>query len=882
MAATITIAGENLIAQKAQNNEALNIDTFIFANVPGQDENAEIDRNETVPELPQQVHTQVVQQVGRINDNVVVYSTVLDSVTGTFDFNWVGLYSSESATLIGINHVPTTTKTHTTGGTTGNTLNRNFSIQYAGIAEITGVVVDPQTWQLDFTARLNGVDELNRKLGLEILGDNAFIENGFKVEPHATENNFNVLPGAGYISGHRVELALAEVVNATSYPKNIFVDAYFQGDASSTWAAQNDVIITSEELSNYVDEIGKQHYLLKIAIVTAADQIEDLRKVKDFQESLQFNDLEEMKAENKIKIGSHLNVGDANFIAQAEETNIALQNGLYAKTRGSTVLMSWLNKTGETDPTQEIEQLLNAGFKVKLPAGIIGKKGTTLNVPSGSVLLGSGAPRYDDKVVDNWDYFGTVTQFEIDLSGAQSCALGNFSIDSSTDGIRGYGKSCGNHYIRNVNTKAVTHGHIYALFLTAAEKLGSADPLNNVVGNIIVEDCEHWGGANGFITKHDSVQFIKCKAYDCTTQAFACAADNINGAQVFHTARFNKFIDCIAVRCFISYKVYSRDEFSSDGSAGINTNGVIPAYDTQFIGCMSYDTTVYPILIGDDPVTANSSRALLTPELVKIDNLPYQLENPGFIRVQRVNGCAITRCEFKAGNNVVSDPNYVSGLIIDDSNSVTKTSTGDEVNDIIISNNENEIKLHKWCPNQRVRIQNTLATTISSADGVDNHKYNFVIEEDFTKLFIFGGQGYSANGVDVKARLVNGAWAVNEAISSTRTNLPTETIFTETNTVSIDVQANRSNCFYCNITAGVNGISIANESGIQAGELLTLDLRAGAAARAIGSWSSIFIFKTAKPNSIAANASLLVQFMKIIVDGNHRFIEISRHEYLMS
>ena len=72
---------------------------------------------------------------------MVVYSTVLDSITGPFEFNWVGLYSSVNQKLVAINHVPTVTKTATAPGAAGNTLNRNFGIEYSGIAELTGISV---------------------------------------------------------------------------------------------------------------------------------------------------------------------------------------------------------------------------------------------------------------------------------------------------------------------------------------------------------------------------------------------------------------------------------------------------------------------------------------------------------------------------------------------------------------------------------------------------------------------------------------------------------------------------------------------------------------------------------------------------------------------
>ena len=281
MASIITIAGEKLFAQKAQANEQLDIDTFIFANVPGQDPAAPIDRDEAMPDIGQQVHQQIVQQVGRINENVVVYSTVLDSVTGDFDFNWVGLYSSVNDTLVAINHIPTTPKTATAAGVAGNTLNRNFGIEYSGIADLTGITVAPETWQLDFTARLSGMDELTRNLAKDLNGTDSFIDDGFKVVPRETVNSFSVLPGIGYVNGLRIALTDEAILNADSYPKFIYVDAYFDGEASSVWKPKHLLSITSEELTDYIDETGKQHYVVKLANITTADEVEDLRLLAD-------------------------------------------------------------------------------------------------------------------------------------------------------------------------------------------------------------------------------------------------------------------------------------------------------------------------------------------------------------------------------------------------------------------------------------------------------------------------------------------------------------------------------------------------------------------------------------------------------------------------
>ncbi len=276
MASIITIAGEKLFAAKAQANEQLDIDTFIFANVPGQDATAPISREEGFPSN-YIVHQQIVQQVGRINDNVVVYSTVLDSVTGPFEFNWVGLYSSINDTLVAINHIPTTPKTVTADGVAGNTLNRNFGIEYSGIADLTGIDVAPETWQLDFTARLQGMDKLTQQLASDMNGKDWFIGDGFKVEPRETVNTFRILPGVGYVSGLRVELENEHIFNVESYPKFVYVDGWFEGNANSTWSPSLMFTVSGTEIDDYTDAAGIKHYVNKLAEVTAFDTVEDLR-----------------------------------------------------------------------------------------------------------------------------------------------------------------------------------------------------------------------------------------------------------------------------------------------------------------------------------------------------------------------------------------------------------------------------------------------------------------------------------------------------------------------------------------------------------------------------------------------------------------------------
>lgn len=287
MSQVVTNAGEALFAQKAQANKQLDIDTFIFAYVPGQDSQAPVERSEGLPPTAQQVHTQTVQQVGRINNNTVVYSTVLNSVTGPFEFNWVGLYSSVNNTLVAISHVKSVNKTITQLGNAGNTLNRNFAIEYSGISDITGITVAPETWQLDFSARLAGMDELTQNLAMDMNGRDWFIGDGFKVIPTSTNNQFKIVDGIGYVSGLRIKLDSTYTFTLSNYPQYIYVDAWFDGTRISNWKGQFDFTISTSELYDYEDDTGKKHYVFKLATVSGNNVIEDFRNIEGLPQKVE-------------------------------------------------------------------------------------------------------------------------------------------------------------------------------------------------------------------------------------------------------------------------------------------------------------------------------------------------------------------------------------------------------------------------------------------------------------------------------------------------------------------------------------------------------------------------------------------------------------------
>lgn len=362
MASVITLSGEQLFAAKAQANEQLDIDTFIFANVPNQDPSAPINREEGIP-TAHIVYQQNVQQVGRINDNVVVYSTVLDSITGPFEFNWVGLYSSVNQKLVAINHVPTVTKTASTPGEAGNTLNRNFGIEYSGIAELTGIVVDQSTWQIDYTARLSGMDKLTQQLAADMNGKDWFIDDGLKVVPRATANSFSVMPGVGYVSGLRVELKQEHILIVQTYPQFVYVDAWFSGNANSTWSPQLAFTVTNTEMDDYIDPSGTQHYVYKLAVINESDNIDDLRRYPIASEqnfSKNFNNIYQMLSRNDLVQGRKVSTGSTTWKLVNNDKGLeTATNGIYAiPLNGVSLSDAGADINAEYDSTEAIEYIL--------------------------------------------------------------------------------------------------------------------------------------------------------------------------------------------------------------------------------------------------------------------------------------------------------------------------------------------------------------------------------------------------------------------------------------------------------------------------------------------------------------------------------------------
>lgn len=270
---TITLAFEQWKAQQGATGEPVLLDEFVFANVPGLDPDQPVDRNETLPPAEQIVHRQAVSRKGVVNDNAVVHSVVLGADVGDFSFNWIGLLNKASGTLAMIVHAPLQQKLKTAEGQQGNVLTRSFLMEYNGAQAETGINTPAETWQIDFTARMAGMDERQRLENIDIFGAAAFFGDGYLVGKSG--NQFYVTKGIGYVAGLRTTLAENLNITVTIRPVKVWLDVCWTGTLTSVWGVQSRITV-ADNLADYVQN-GVQHYVFAVAGIDENGNITDLR-----------------------------------------------------------------------------------------------------------------------------------------------------------------------------------------------------------------------------------------------------------------------------------------------------------------------------------------------------------------------------------------------------------------------------------------------------------------------------------------------------------------------------------------------------------------------------------------------------------------------------
>lgn len=279
MATIITRAFEQWQAGDLLKPGDISLDEFVLANVPALDPESPIDRDAGLPPAAQIVHREAVNAAGVVNKNTVTYSFTIGTNIGNFAFNWIGLICKKTGLLAMVTTVPLQEKVKTTATEQGNAFTRSFLIEFNGAAEKTGITTPAETWQIDFTARMVGIDEYQRMLNIDHYGAALFFDTGWLVKRDGAM--YSCLPGLGYVAGLRQANAVARDISIKTKPATVWIDTVWQGSLLTACVPVTDIrVVTTDALKDYTDAAGKAHYVFKIAEIAADGTVTDTRPVR--------------------------------------------------------------------------------------------------------------------------------------------------------------------------------------------------------------------------------------------------------------------------------------------------------------------------------------------------------------------------------------------------------------------------------------------------------------------------------------------------------------------------------------------------------------------------------------------------------------------------
>ncbi|WP_256856101.1 phage tail-collar fiber domain-containing protein, partial [Rodentibacter ratti] len=278
MASLITPQFERYIAEQTIAQGHVVFDEFIFANIPGLNEN-NLAQHLTMPTSAQIVHRQAVSQNGVINENAVVYSVTIGTEVGDFDFNFIGLINkSKNLLAVAVQTAPVR-KTRNKNAVQGNSITRNILLEFSGAKSLTGINVSAETWQIDFTVRLHGIDEKIRLTNRDLYDRAVFFDDGFLVQ-RKTGNQFTIKPGLAYVEGVRMNLTALHNITANNLPCSIYADVVHH--CTVTGAYETEIKYLTQSKDDYVDTANRQHYVQILADIDRNGNVTDRRLLSPF------------------------------------------------------------------------------------------------------------------------------------------------------------------------------------------------------------------------------------------------------------------------------------------------------------------------------------------------------------------------------------------------------------------------------------------------------------------------------------------------------------------------------------------------------------------------------------------------------------------------
>ena len=522
--------------------------------------------------------------------------------------------------------------------------------------------------------------------------------------------------------------------------------------------------------------------------------------------------------------------------------------------------------TGATNYSTIINSLLTNYDVVKLPKTNGGFIRANITVPTGKTLLGSGAPLYDIGSAA-WSPNGTLIKGTISATNNKLWVIGNLAVDAyslGANGLQGVSDTTSNGYVKNVNTRANNHGQLWE------QNSAFADGRNG--GDIIVEDCIHYEGPNGFVSKTNNVSFIRCKAVSVTVQGFVVVSDNINGQGVFSKAHNTTIEDCEAVDCNTPIRIYSRNYHD-----GIDT--VLASSLTKITRFKAGTPGGNHIRAGDFAATATSGGfARVLNEDIIIDggyflNAPYNA-----IHLEYVNRASIVNSPvFGSNGTSIAYGDTVYSIKIGQVQHVNQPAAGGlDLKYKIETGHASFVNL-TGCPDVVVFNNASPGITVSATSGltsVFNYRCKFKIDDNYT-VCTFTGVSHAGKGTVFDAYWDGASW-----VDLGETVTPGEYVTSNSSAaVVVDFGVRRPAYVASQAGVSITSVTLANAANIPTGETVILRITNSAASDiTIAGWSASIKFADGltAPTTLAAYKKLVLQLLSI---GGGVFVVTSAVSY---
>lgn len=281
MPSTVTTTGEQFFITVATGQTPLAngklADKILFANIDGLDVTSTPPASETIP--AELVDIVDISQWSATNADTMIFTAVLESSFGDYEFNWLGLYNSEHDVLIQVAYEPTQTKIATSGQNIGTVLAKTMALQIKGGAAIFNMQESAQSWVFDFTGRQRTAEQIQRDAMRGVYGSGTYVTNAGQVTKG--ESVYEVTTGAAIIDGLRVEIpatdtAIASDTAPENYPFYIYATVAQTITGNSV---ENTVEIETSQttLDDYTGTHGEEFARVLIATLTDENTITDNR-----------------------------------------------------------------------------------------------------------------------------------------------------------------------------------------------------------------------------------------------------------------------------------------------------------------------------------------------------------------------------------------------------------------------------------------------------------------------------------------------------------------------------------------------------------------------------------------------------------------------------